>query len=128
MVANFHQLFRNDDGTFADGEGLRLSLRDFANEEIAEDLGNESSVPAITIPSARLFRYLVDAEQCEQGPPMSRRSKHTLRPGTIKRPRSETSQEEDGSDSSDPDKREIKRHALDLEYEPSSPGNGFSGT
>ena len=42
MVANFHQLFRNDDGTFTDGEGLRLSLRDFANKEIAEDLSNES--------------------------------------------------------------------------------------
>ena len=55
MVANFHQLFRNNDGTFTNSEGLRLLLRDFANKEIAEDLSNESSVPAITIPLAQLF-------------------------------------------------------------------------
>ena len=59
---------------------------------------------------------------------MSRRLKHTLRPEAIKRPRSETPQEEDGSDSLDSDKREIKHHALDLEYKPSSPRNSYSGT
>lgn len=127
-AADLKQPFRNEDGTFCEGEGLLLRLTDFANEEIAEDIRDVTCIPEITIPSRRLFRYLLDAEQCEQGPPATRRSKHTLRPGAIKRPRSETPPSNNESGDTDTDGRKGKRHAAESEYEPSSNEGSFTSS
>ncbi|KAK5012936.1 hypothetical protein LTR16_001959 [Cryomyces antarcticus] len=83
-----NEVFRNEDGAPSGNFDLRLHLKDFANEELAEDVGDQDR--EIIISSQQLCVYLADAERFEQGSRRSHSSRHTIRPGAVKRPRSET--------------------------------------
>ncbi|KAK4986800.1 hypothetical protein LTR66_007737 [Elasticomyces elasticus] len=83
-----NEVFRNEDGTPSGNFGLRLQLKDFAHEELANNVRDQNR--EIIISPQQLCVYLADAERLEQGPRRSHRSRHTIRPGAVKRLRSET--------------------------------------
>ncbi|KAK4978308.1 hypothetical protein LTR66_008755 [Elasticomyces elasticus] len=83
-----NEVFHNEDGTPSGNFGLRLHFKDFTNEELADDVGDQCR--EIIISSQQLCVYLADAERFEPGWRRSHSSTHTIRPGPVKRPRSET--------------------------------------
>jgi hypothetical protein len=122
-------VFRNQDGTPSGKPGIRLQLQDFANEELVEDVRTEDR--EICISSEKLCLYLENAEKYDRGPRPSPRSKHTIRPGAVKRLRSETPPATLTSDDEARYQREEDRTAKrtvlnDPEYVPSSVSGSFS--
>lgn len=115
------QPFRTDSGLPTEGTVLRLSLRDFATEELArghvEDLDRE-----ILITSKQLCDFLSSAEVRQQAQTKQRGSINRIRPGALKRRRPQTppeqlSSEDEGSIER---KRESKRGRQSSDYFPSS--------
>jgi hypothetical protein len=85
------QVFRDDRGNPTDHEGLRLQLKDFAYEELANnELGDEGR--ELVISTRQLCEYLDAAETMVGGVELL--GEHSLHPGIKKRKRSETPPEE----------------------------------
>ncbi|KAK4981952.1 hypothetical protein LTR66_009577 [Elasticomyces elasticus] len=124
-----NEVFRNEDGSPSGNFGLRLQLKDFAHEELAENVGDQDR--EIIISSQQLCVYLADAERSLEGWRRSHSSRHTVRPGAVKRPRSETPPARITSDDEaryiEGEERTAKRTALgDRDHEPSSTDGSFS--
>ncbi|KAJ6057048.1 hypothetical protein N7460_000322 [Penicillium canescens] len=121
------QPFRTDSGLPTEGIALRLSLRDFATEELARDhVGLERE---IVITSKQLWDFLSSAEARQQIQTQHKGSINRIRPGALKRRRPQTppeqlSSEDEGSVTRG---REIKRGRQSSDYRPSSsPGDSTS--
>lgn len=128
-IPKISQVFRDDDGNPSNGSGLRLRLKDFANEELAQDIGDDDH--EIAISSRQLCRYLAEAEARAIAPPQEARSRHRIRPGLIKRKRSETPPEDilsgDEAGYLEQEDKAAKRAALDdADFKPSSNETSFS--
>ncbi|KAJ6033758.1 hypothetical protein N7444_011529 [Penicillium canescens] len=82
------QPFRTDSGLPTEGIALRLSLRDFATEELARDhVGLERE---IVITSKQLWDFLSSAEARQQIQTQHKGSINRIRPGALKRRRPQT--------------------------------------
>ncbi|KAK2765091.1 hypothetical protein FQN54_008790 [Arachnomyces sp. PD_36] len=80
-------VFRDEQGNPTRHPGLRLQLRDFAYEELAEDeIGEEKR--ELVVSTQELCQYLAAAETKVQQ--LSSLGKHSIAPGVKKRKRSET--------------------------------------
>ncbi|KAH8648714.1 hypothetical protein BGZ60DRAFT_534855 [Tricladium varicosporioides] len=91
----YNQIFRDESGdpNPSPDAGLRLELKDFAPEDLAEGI-----LDFFLIDSAKLCQFLNEAEQAEQETKQERRVVQHLLPGAKKRRRDETLPEEVSSD------------------------------
>jgi hypothetical protein len=94
-VADMDQVFRDESGgpNLSPDAGLRLELKDFAPEDLAEGISD-----SFLIDSAILCQFLNEAEQEEQETKQERGVVQHLLPGAKKRRREETPPEEVSSD------------------------------
>ena len=94
-IANMNQAFRDESGSpnLSPDAGLRLELKDFAPEDLAEGISD-----SFLINSAILCQFLDEAEQEEQETKQERRVVQHLLPGAKKRRREKTPSEEISSD------------------------------
>ena len=101
-VAHMDQVFRDESGSpnLSPEAGLRLELRDFAPEDLAEGISD-----SFLIDSALLCRFLNEAEQEEQETKQERGVVQHLLPGAKKRRREKTPPEEV---SSEEDERRVR--------------------
>ncbi|KAJ6069163.1 hypothetical protein N7499_011050 [Penicillium canescens] len=112
--------FRMDTGIPAERTGLRLSLSDFATEELSQ--GHVGLDQEIFITSEQLCDFLSSAESRQQAQALYQGSINQIRPGALKRRRLETppelpSSEDEGSIEKN---RESKRGRQSSDFRPSS--------
>jgi hypothetical protein len=126
-LLTYVQAFRNKQGEPTNHPGLRLSLSDFACEELTKGV-IDNEWPEITIPTQELCKYLVAAENRMKQP--GARTKHTLAPKVQKRKRSATPPEQitssDEAMFAEQEERAAKRADQDLDYEEKSLTTGLS--
>ena len=100
---------------------LRLTLKDFGTEELTQEWPDLSQ--EITISSEQLCDYLSEAEARQEAYVRPVGSISNVRPGALKRRRTETlpdnasSEDESKSEAAE---RESKRGRIDSDYSPSS--------
>ncbi|KAJ5949951.1 hypothetical protein N7454_001535, partial [Penicillium verhagenii] len=111
--------FRTDAGTPAERTALRLSLRDFATEELSQGLTGLDQ--EILITAEQLCSFLASAESRQQAQTHRQGSLNQVRPGVLKRRRPETPPEQLSSEDADIQKNtKIKRGRRGSDYRPSS--------
>lgn len=120
MVLIIKQPFQTDSGLPTEGTVLRLSLKDFATEELAR--GHVGLDREILITSKQLCDFLLSAEARQQAQTQQQGSINRIRPGALKRRRPQTppeqlSSEDEGSIER---KRGSKRGRQSSDYRPSS--------
>ncbi|CAG8015642.1 unnamed protein product [Penicillium salamii] len=115
------QPFRTDSGLPTKETTLRLSLRDFATEELLR--GNIDLDREIIITSKQLCDYLSGAEARQQAHTQHQGSINQIRPGALKRRRPQTPPEHISSEGegSFEGERQRKRGCRSSDYHPSSP-------
>lgn len=114
------QPFRTDSGLPAEGTTLRLSLRDFATEELSRGHGGLDR--EILITSKQLCDFLSSAEARQQVQTQHQGSINRMRPGALKRRRPHTPPEQATSEDEESigRKKERKRGRQSSNYRPSS--------
>jgi hypothetical protein len=121
----FKQPFRTDSGV-PSGAALRLSVRDFATEELSR--GHTGLHHEIFITSEQLCNFLSRAEARQQAQTQQQGSVNRIRPGYLKRPRSPTPCEGLSSEGGKYiKKREGKRGRQDSDHRPSSSSGESKG-
>ncbi|KAH7548751.1 hypothetical protein J3E72DRAFT_399395 [Bipolaris maydis] len=121
------EAFRNKQGEPTNHLGLRLSLSDFACEELTEGVMDDEC-PEIIITTQELCQYLVAAEHKFKLPDAL--VKHTIAPRVKKRKRSATPPEKitssDEAMFAEQEERAAKRAECDIDYEERSSTNSLS--
>lgn len=113
------QPFRTDTGIPATGTALRLSLKDFATEELSQ--GQPELDQEIIITSEQLCDFLSSAESRHQSQTRYQGSINRIRPGVLKRRRAQTPPERLSSeDEVYHERRQSKRGRQSSDYHPSS--------
>lgn len=111
--------FRTDTGIPATGTALRLSLKDFATEELSQ--GQPELDQEIIITSEQLCDFLSSAESRHQSQTRYQGSINRIRPGVLKRRRAQTPPERLSSeDEVYHERRQSKRGRQSSDYHPSS--------
>ena len=113
------QPFRTDTGDPAEGTAFRLSLRDFATEELTR--GQTGLDCEILVTSKQLCEFLSGAEARQQVQTQRQGSINQIRPGALKRRRPQTPPDQPSSDESSIERnREYKRGRQSSDYRPDS--------
>ncbi|KAJ5971700.1 uncharacterized protein N7479_001618 [Penicillium vulpinum] len=114
-------VFRNDDGSPAEGVALQIPLRDFAPKELSQSYGDMDQV--ISISSRQLCDFLSSAESRQRVQTQQAGVVNRSDPGTLKRRRPRTPSEHPSSEDERQFNQRIrgnKRNSQSSDYRPGS--------
>ncbi|KAF4768417.1 hypothetical protein HAV15_002990 [Penicillium sp. str.  len=115
------EVFRNDDGSPAEGVALQIPLRDIAPKELSQSYGDMDQV--ISISSRQLCDFLSSAESRQRVQTQQAGVVNRIDPGTLKRRRPRTPSEHPSSEDERQFNKRIrgnKRNSQSSDYRPGS--------